>query len=300
MSRSPRGYDLITMPLFPASAVDTKRAASKSASHTAPAPNDAMLRRIDAMLDEVDQTLALVEQHEAEERALQAPRLSVVIPVYNEVATIREIVARVQAVPLEKELIIVDDCSSDGTRDLLLRLLENEPNVRVFYHQYNHGKGAALRTGFMHCSGEVVIVQDADLEYDPRDYPRLLEPITTGQANVVYGSRFLGPEIRDPSWLHRFGNRLLTMSSNLFTGQRLTDMETCYKVFRRSVLQQFDLAQDRFGFEPEITAKLSRRKEKIVEVPIAYHGRDYHAGKKIGLKDAVNTLWCIVRYAWAD
>lgn len=265
----------------------------------APVETDELVRRVEQMLDETELAIALIDQHRAEERGLQGPKLSVVIPVFNEVGTILEIVERVQAVPLEKEIIIVDDYSTDGTRDLLRRL-EAQPNIRVRYHEYNHGKGAALRTGFLEAQGDVILVQDADLEYDPRDYPKLLTPILDGQANVVYGSRFLGEEIRDPSRMHRWGNRLLTAISNVFTGQKLTDMETCYKAFRRNVLAEIDLAQDRFGFEPEITAKLSRRGEKIVEVPIGYDGRSYKDGKKIGLRDAFNALYCIVRYQFAD
>ena len=261
--------------------------------------DDELLRRAEQMLDDTELALALVEQQQSEERRLAGPTLSVVIPVYNEATTLRELVARVQAVPLEKELILVDDRSTDGSR-AILRELEQQPNVRVLYHEFNHGKGAALRTGFLAAAGELVLVQDADLEYDPRDYPQLLEPILSGEANVVYGSRFLGDAIRDSSRLHRFGNWLLTWFSNRFTGQSLTDMETCYKVFRRSVLAEIDIEQDRFGFEPEITAKLSRRRERIVEVPIAYRGRSYDEGKKIGLRDAVNALYCIVRYAVRD
>jgi glycosyltransferase involved in cell wall biosynthesis len=268
-----------------------------AAIHAPPAA-EAPIRTMEHMLADAQRALSLVEQ-QTQGRDAMTPLLSVVIPVYNEARTIREIVARVRAVPIDKEVIIVDDHSTDGTRDVL-RELERQARVRVLYHAENRGKGAALRTGFAHAAGEVVLVQDADLEYDPRDYPKLLAPILDGRANVVYGSRFLGDESRDPSWLHRFGNRLLTCVSNACTGQRLTDMETCYKVFRRDALREIELAQDRFGFEPEITAKLSRRGERIVEVPIAYHGRGYEEGKKIGLKDAWSALYCILRYAAAD
>ena len=222
--------------------------------------------------------------------------LSVVIPVFNERATVREIVRRVQAVGLNLEIVLVDDFSVDGSRQILLEMEAEYDNVRVFLHGYNRGKGAALRTGFAQVQGDLVIIQDADLEYDPNDYPSLLEPILSGETDVVYGSRFLGDEIRDPSFLHRLGNRMLTMASNLVTGQRLTDMETCYKVFRREVLADMNLEQNRFGFEPEITAKVSRRGYTIREVPIAYHGRDYAEGKKIGYGDALSALWCILRY----
>ncbi|MCA9248225.1 MAG: glycosyltransferase family 2 protein [Planctomycetales bacterium] len=255
------------------------------------------------MLDYTDLAVALLQERDARQkedaRKQTKPLLSVVIPVYNEEATIREIVQQVMAVEIDKEVLIVDDCSTDGTHEVLSEL-SNDPNVHVFYHEYNHGKGAALRTGFLEARGEYVVVQDADLEYDPQDYPKLLEPLQAGEADVVYGSRFLGDEVRDPSFVHRLGNGILTWSSNIFTGQKLTDMETCYKVFRREALQEIQIEQDRFGFEPEITAKLARRKMRIREVPIAYRGRGYEEGKKIGWRDGLNAFYCIVRYGLAD
>ena len=225
--------------------------------------------------------------------------LSVVIPVYNEETTIREILARVRALPVPLEIIIVDDCSTDGTREVLRQLAET-PDVQVVYKTRNQGKGAALRTGFKQASGDIVVVQDADLEYDPRDILPLLKPILDGGADVVYGSRFLGRTQHDPSYLHRLGNRLLTQASNLLTGLRLTDMETCYKAFRRSVLGGLSICQNRFGFEPEVTAKLARRGHRVREVAISYHPRDWDEGKKIGVKDGLNALYCILRYGLAD
>jgi len=222
--------------------------------------------------------------------------VSVVIPVYNERDTIAEIVRRVQAVGVHHEIVIVDDYSLDGTRDVLLELAE-QADIRVIMHGYNRGKGAALRTGFAEVEGDVVVVQDADLEYDPQDYPKLLAPIESGQTDVVYGSRFLENAQQDPSRVHRFGNWLLTSLSNRLTGQRLTDMETCYKVIRRDVLQAIHFEQNRFGFEPEITARLSKLGKKIIEVPITYNYRSYDEGKKIGLRDGLSAIWCILRYA---
>jgi glycosyltransferase involved in cell wall biosynthesis len=224
-------------------------------------------------------------------------KLSVVIPVYNERQWIREIVRRVQAVPIPKELILVDDCSKDGTRDIL-RELEGD-NVRVFYQPVNRGKGAALREGFQHATGDVVIVQDADLEYDPAEYPRLIQPILENRADVVYGSRFIGESHRVLYFWHYVANKALTTLSNMFTNLNLTDMETCYKVFRREVLEGIKLRSNRFGFEPEITAKIAKRRHpawRIYEVPISYSGRTYEEGKKIGLKDAFTAFYCILRY----
>ena len=226
-------------------------------------------------------------------------KLSVVIPVYNEEMTLRAIVGRVAVIPVPKEIILIDDCSTDGTREIL-KSLEQVSDLRVIYKPQNEGKGAALRTGFAAAQGDVVVVQDADLEYDPRDFPQLLKPILSGEADVVYGSRFLGNSQQDPSWLHRFGNGLLTRASNLFTGLRLTDMETCYKAFRRDMLTGIEIRQDRFGFEPEVTAKLARRGARVSEIPISYDGRGYEEGKKIGLKDALNAFYCIVRYGLKD
>jgi glycosyltransferase involved in cell wall biosynthesis len=224
-------------------------------------------------------------------------RLSVVMPVYNERQYIREILRRVQQVPIPKEIILVDDCSTDGTREILQEL--DEENVRVFFQPVNRGKGAALREGFRHASGDVVIVQDADLEYDPAEYPRLIQPILDNRADVVYGSRFIGESHRVLYFWHYLANLGLTTLSNMFTNLNLTDMETCYKVFRREVLQGIRLRSNRFGFEPEITAKIARRRPspwRIYEVPISYSGRTYEEGKKIGAKDALQALYCIIRY----
>jgi glycosyltransferase involved in cell wall biosynthesis len=225
--------------------------------------------------------------------------LSVVMPVYNEQATLREITAAVLAVPIRKELILVDDGSKDGSRAILAELARL-PDVRVIEHDRNRGKGAALRTGFAAARGSVVVVQDADLEYDPADYPALLAPILDGNADVVYGSRYL-VDPRDPgrerdSFVHYFGNRVLTFCSNLFTGLNLTDMETCYKCFRREVLQDIEIRSRRFTVEPEFTAKVARLPVRIHEVPIRYRGRKFAEGKKIGWRDAVAAFWAIAKY----
>jgi glycosyltransferase involved in cell wall biosynthesis len=223
--------------------------------------------------------------------------LSVVIPVYNERQWIREILRRVQAVPIAKEIILVDDNSTDGTREILQEL--EGDNVRVFFQPFNQGKGAALREGFRHVRGDVVVVQDADLEYDPAEYPRLLQPIIEKRADVVFGSRFRGESNRVLYFWHYVANKVLTTLSNMFTNLNLTDMETCYKVFRREVLQELQLKSNRFGFEPEITAKIAKHREpawRVYEVPISYSGRTYEEGKKIGLKDAFTAFYCIIRY----
>jgi glycosyltransferase involved in cell wall biosynthesis len=223
-------------------------------------------------------------------------KLSIVMPVYNEAQTIEEIVTRVQAGPLEQELIVVDDGSTDGTR-VKLETLAVRSGLRVIYHDRNRGKGAALRTGFAVATGDFIIVQDADLEYDPQEYPKLLQPLLEGKADVVYGSRFKNNDInRAPSFLHFAGNKVLTRLSNYFTSLNLTDMETCYKVFRREIIQNISIAEDRFGFEPEITAKVAGLGCRIHEVGISYVGRTYEEGKKIKWRDAVRALYCILKY----
>ncbi|MEW6364136.1 MAG: glycosyltransferase [Acidobacteriota bacterium] len=223
--------------------------------------------------------------------------LTVVIPVYNERVTILEILKRVEAVDIDKEILIVDDCSTDGTREILRAHVEGRPGVRVLYQECNQGKGSALARGFKEARGDMVIVQDADLEYDPADYPSLLAPIRAGEADVVYGSRFTGSPRRVLYFWHSVGNRLLTLFSNMMTNLNLTDMETCYKVFRREIIQAIPLRSRRFGFEPEITAKLAKMKVRIYEVPISYHGRSYDEGKKITWKDGLSALWHIFRFS---
>ncbi|HXX58898.1 MAG TPA: glycosyltransferase family 2 protein [Thermodesulfovibrionales bacterium] len=222
-------------------------------------------------------------------------KLSVVVPVYNEKNTIREICERVRAVDIEKEIIIVDDCSTDGTREIV-REMANE-DTRVYFHAENRGKGAALRTGFEKATGDILIVQDADLEYNPEEYPRLVKPVLEGKADVVYGSRFAGgEEHRVLFFWHMVGNKFLTLLSNMLTNIDLTDMETCYKVFRRDIYKRIIIEENRFGFEPEITAKVCKLKARIYEVGISYAGRDYNEGKKIGWKDGISALRCIIKY----
>ncbi|MBW1698261.1 MAG: glycosyltransferase family 2 protein [Deltaproteobacteria bacterium] len=228
-------------------------------------------------------------------------KLSVVIPCYNEAKTIREVVERVKAAPVESiEIIIVDDASTDGTREILKT--DVEPSVdKVVYHKVNLGKGAALRSGFREVTGDVVVVQDADLEYNPDEYPLLMKPIESGKADVVYGSRFAGggPHRVLYFW-HMVGNRFLTLLSNMFTNINLTDMETCYKMFRREVIQSIEIEEDRFGFEPEITAKISRNGCRIYEVGISYAGRTYAEGKKINWRDGFRAVYAILKYnLWA-
>jgi glycosyltransferase involved in cell wall biosynthesis len=224
------------------------------------------------------------------------PTLSVVIPVFNEEATLLELVERVRASPVDKELILVDDGSTDRSRELLTELADH-PDIEVILHDVNQGKGAALRTGFQAATGDITIVQDADLEYDPSEYPKLIEPILEGKADVVYGSRFAGGESHRVLYFwHSVGNKVLTLMSNMFTDLNLTDMETCYKVFRTPVIKSIDIEESRFGFEPEITAKIARRGLRIYEVGISYSGRTYDEGKKIGWKDGVRAVWCIVKY----
>ena len=227
-----------------------------------------------------------------------AMKLSVVIPIYNERATLRYVVERVLAVPLELEVLCVDDGSQDGSREILAELQTEHPQVQVFLQPRNIGKGAALRQGIQHATGEFVVIQDADLEYDPADYPLLLEPLIQGKADVVYGSRFLGAAPHRVLYFwHSVGNRVLTLFSNCLTNINLTDMETCYKAFRREVIQSIPIEEDRFGFEPEITVKVAKRRLRIYEVGISYWGRTYEEGKKIGWRDGVRALWCLMKYS---
>jgi glycosyltransferase involved in cell wall biosynthesis len=222
--------------------------------------------------------------------------LSVVIPAYNEIKTLEEIVSRVEAVPVRTEIIVVDDCSSDGTRDLIEKLA-NDGRVVARMHEKNQGKGAALRTGIQAATGDFVVVQDADLEYDPSEYPKLLQPLVDGKADVVFGSRFSGGESHRVLYFwHSLGNQFLTLASNAFTDLNLTDMETCYKIFRREVIQSIPIEENRFGFEPEITAKVAKAGCRVFEVGISYSGRTYAEGKKIGWKDGVRAMWCILKY----
>ncbi|MDR1741417.1 MAG: glycosyltransferase family 2 protein [Synergistaceae bacterium] len=232
---------------------------------------------------------------------MKRPVLSVVIPCYNEAGTIEKVVSAVRAAPCEpKEIIVVDDRSDDGSWELLTRIAGGGGTDKIdklLRHEVNRGKGAALRTGFREAAGEIVIVQDADLEYDPAEYPRLVAPILDGKADVVYGSRFAGDGARRVLYFwHRVGNGFLTLLSNMCTNLNLTDMETCYKAFRRSVIQAIELREERFGFEPEVTAKVARMGCRVYEVGISYAGRTYEEGKKIGWRDGLRAIWCILKY----
>jgi glycosyltransferase involved in cell wall biosynthesis len=229
-----------------------------------------------------------------------APLLSVIVPCYNERATVAELLRRVREVPIDKEIIVIDDQSTDGSRDVVARLAREWPELRHVIQETNQGKGAALRKGIEVARGDLVLIQDADLEYDPEDYERLIQPIVDGDADVVFGSRFEGYPRRVMLYWHRLGNTFLTFLSNATTNLDLTDMETCYKVFRREVIQSIKLRSNRFGFEPEVTAKVAKRGYRIYEVPISYHGRDYWEGKKINWKDGFSALWTIMKYGLFD
>jgi glycosyltransferase involved in cell wall biosynthesis len=268
-------------------------------------PTATMVRAVSEMAADLDDLSELAKQLLGDSSYTIAPfdfdcpadfKLSIVIPVYNEEATIHEVVGRVASIPCNKEIILVDDCSRDRSRELLGELA-GKPFIKVIFQKKNQGKGAALRTGFAHATGTVIIVQDADLEYDPRDIPKVIRPIAKGEADVVYGSRFLGASTYR-SWIHRCGNSILTCASNLTTGLKLTDMETCYKAFRRETLEGIEIEQNRFGFEPEITAKLSKKKLRFTEVPISYDARSYDEGKKIGVQDLFNAFYCIAKYGF--
>ena len=224
------------------------------------------------------------------------------VPVYNEIRTIEKILFRLQSLDLEKEIILVDDGSTDGTREFLRDLQKRgvEEGIKIVFHDLNYGKGAALRSGFRHVSGELVVIQDADLEYDPAEYPKLMQPILDGRADVVYGSRFLGGPHRVLYFWHYLGNRLLTLLCNMASNLNLSDMETCYKMFRSEILKSINFKSNRFGFEPEFTIKVARKKYRIYEVPVSYHGRTYLEGKKITWKDGVASIYSIVRFLVLD
>ncbi|MCC9606346.1 glycosyltransferase family 2 protein [Blastopirellula sp. JC732] len=284
-------------------------------SRPAAMPHDAFdwegetITAIDRRLDEIDRLSHALDAEEVQpaiEQGAEAKyefppgfRLSVVIPVYNERDTIEKVVRRIDQLPVDTEIIVVDDCSTDGTRDVLARIA-HYIDLKIKYHDQNQGKGAALRTGFEAATGEVVVVQDADLEYDPRDILTVIRPILDGEADVAYGSRFSEARHANSSWIHRAGNRFLTWLSNFTTGLQITDMETCYKAIRIQALRSVTIEQDRFGFEPEITAKLARRKFRFVERPISYNARSWKSGKKIGIRDALQAIWCIFHYGWRD
>lgn len=263
--------------------------------------------RFRTILDRLDSVCSLVEselvegiqRRGADGTAQESQKVSIVIPVYNEEKTVGLVVGRVAALPLNSEIVIVDDCSTDRTREILAQL-DGVEGIKIVLKEENEGKGAALRDGFKVATGDFVVVQDADLEYNPRDIPRLLEPLVDEQCDIVYGSRFIGVDQQDESMIHRFGNWVLTTASNLFNGVSLTDMETCYKAFRRQTLEGINIKQNRFGVEPELTAKWARRGYRFQEVPISYNARGYADGKKIGVKDLIQAVYCICRYGMTD
>ena len=232
------------------------------------------------------------------EAAQEQPLLSVVMPAYNEISTMGEILRRVMENPLEKEVIVVDDGSTDGTAEAVEKL--GYENLRLMRHEANFGKGAAVRTGIRQARGRIVLIQDADLEYDPQQYEQLIQPILDDNADVVYGSRFLGGPHRVLYFWHYVGNRFITLLSNVFSNLNLSDVETCYKVFRREVIQGLELKEKGFGIEIELTQKIARRRWRVYEIPISYHGRTYEEGKKIGWQDGVRALWCVLRYCFGE
>ena len=254
--------------------------------------------RIEESLQLADSAISTITANPASQVAasqVATPEVTIIIPVYNEQRTVAEVIERVLALPITSEVIVVDDGSSDGTREILQQFSGN-PRVRCLLHGVNQGKGAALRTGIAQARGEFVVIQDADLEYDPTNILSVLKPLQAGLTEVAYGSRYLLQSPQDRSLIHRLGNWCLTTFSNVLTQQSLTDMETCYKAFRRELIQSIVIEENRFGFEPEITAKLARSRTQICEVPISYQPRGWKEGKKIGLKDLLRTLYCIVKY----
>lgn len=275
--------------------------AVKSTSPSKEFPSDVFqrveLQPTDSALRELDHASQLID--DAQVQVAKSPVLSVIIPAYNESKTIRRVVDSVFSLDIHKQIIVVDDGSTDGTQETI-RAMQGQRGIDIVFHLHNQGKGAAIQTGIRLALGDIVIVQDADLEYDPQDILRVIQPILDGETEVVFGSRYLSNSHQDQSALHRFGNACLTGFSNRMTNQRLTDMETCYKAFRRELIQSIPIEQKRFGFEPEITAKLARKKIRIREVPISYKSRSWKEGKKIGIRDLVSTLWCIMRYRLRD
>ncbi len=252
-----------------------------------------------ASLDQIADSIESVNQSDMQGQLDQPPELTVIVPAYNEIGTLEEVIQAVYKLPVTKQIIVVDDGSTDGTRELIGKLAETY-QIEPVFHEVNSGKGAAIQTGFAKAVGDIVIVQDADLEYTPEDILKVIAPIQSGIFSVVYGSRYLDGTRRSDSWHHKFGNQVLTWFSNLASGHRLTDMETCYKAFRREILSSIQIEQKRFGFEPEITAKLARNKISIFEVPIRYAPRSWSSGKKIGVKDLFEAVWCILRYRFGS